>query len=164
MKTKAIIYTSNTGYTARYAQMLGEKTGLPVYDLKAAKTLSKGTEVVYLGWLMAGKVKGYAKAARRFSVQILVGVGLGDTGAQIESVRAANRLPVTMPLFTLQGGMDHAKLRGVYRSMIDMLTKFMAKKKDRTADEEAMLALLQKGGDYVSEEHLSALLTFIEEQ
>ena len=164
MKTKAIIYTSNTGYTARYAQMLGEKTGLPVYDLKVAKTLSKGTEVVYLGWLMAGKVKGYVKAARRFSVQILVGVGLGDTGAQIESVRAANRLPVTMPLFTLQGGMDHAKLRGVYRSMIDMLTKFMAKKKDRTADEEAMLALLQKGGDYVSEEHLSALLTFIEEQ
>ena len=30
---KAIVYTSNTGSTARYAAMLGQETGLPVYSM-----------------------------------------------------------------------------------------------------------------------------------
>ena len=30
MEPNAIVYTSNTGYTAQYAKLLGEKTGLPV--------------------------------------------------------------------------------------------------------------------------------------
>ena len=34
---QAIVYTSNTGYTAEYARMLGEKTGLPVLTLNEAK-------------------------------------------------------------------------------------------------------------------------------
>jgi len=37
MNTKAIVYTSNTGYTAEYAKILGEKAGLPVYSLDEAE-------------------------------------------------------------------------------------------------------------------------------
>lgn len=33
----AIVYTSNTGYTAQYARLLGEKTGMPVYSLDEAE-------------------------------------------------------------------------------------------------------------------------------
>ena len=29
----AIVYASNSGYTAQYAKMLGEATGLPVNDI-----------------------------------------------------------------------------------------------------------------------------------
>ncbi len=54
--------------------------------------------------------------------------------------------------------MDHSKLNGGYGFGIKMLTKFMAKKKNRTEEEEAMLELLIKGGDYVSEENLSGIL------
>ena len=57
MNIKAIVYTSNTGYTAEYARLLGEKTGLPVYSLEEAKqNLTERTEIVYLGWLMASMV------------------------------------------------------------------------------------------------------------
>ena len=31
MKPTAIVYTSNTGFTAEYAALLGQATGLPVY-------------------------------------------------------------------------------------------------------------------------------------
>lgn len=31
---KAIVYTSNTGTTAEYAKLIGEKTGLPVYSFE----------------------------------------------------------------------------------------------------------------------------------
>lgn len=34
---KAIIYTSNTGSTERYARLLAEQTGLPAYSLTEAK-------------------------------------------------------------------------------------------------------------------------------
>ena len=43
MKPTAIVYTSNTGFTARYAALLSEETGLPAYSIKdAGKNLAKG--------------------------------------------------------------------------------------------------------------------------
>ena len=55
---KAIVYTSNTGHTAEYAKILCKKTGLPVYALnEAAKHISNGTEIIYLGWLFANSIK-----------------------------------------------------------------------------------------------------------
>ena len=58
--------------------------------------------------------------------------------------------------------MDLAQLRGPYKIAIKLLTKAMAAKKNRTPDEDKMLALLQKGGDYVSEKELAAVLTWAE--
>ena len=66
----AIGYTSNTGSTRRYAGLLAEKTGLSVYSLEEAKKALPGeSEILYLGWLMAGSVKGYTAAAKRFRVR-----------------------------------------------------------------------------------------------
>ena len=43
---KAIVYTSQTGHTQRYAQMLAERTGVPAYSLKeAGKSLRRGREI-----------------------------------------------------------------------------------------------------------------------
>ena len=54
---KAIVYTTNAGSTEQYAKLLAQETGLPVYSLAEAKrTLSSGTEIVYLGWIMAKTV------------------------------------------------------------------------------------------------------------
>ena len=62
---RAIVYTTNAGSTEQYAKLLAQETGLPVYSLAEAKrTLSSGTEIVYLGWIMASTVKGYADAAK----------------------------------------------------------------------------------------------------
>ena len=62
----AIIYTTNTGSTESYAKLLAQKTGLPVYSLADAKdAVPEGAEVIYLGWISASAVKGYAKAAKR---------------------------------------------------------------------------------------------------
>lgn len=105
MRPEAIVYTSNTGYTARYAQLLGQKTGLPVHALsdKGAQP-GAGTPVLYLGWLMAGQIKGYQKAARRYTVCAVCGVGMGAPNGQLEEVRKANSLPPELPAFILQGG------------------------------------------------------------
>lgn len=161
MKPQAIVYTSNTGSTARYAAMLGEQLKLPVYELKdATRKLDKGTSVLYLGWLMAGRVSGYATAAKRFAVQGVFGVGLCDSGTALEQTRRTNHIPDAIPVFTIQGGLVREKLQKPYRIAIDILTRGMAAKKNRTADEERMLSLLQQGGDLVKFENLSPILTW----
>ncbi len=160
---KAIVYTSNTGFTARYAHLLGESVNLPVYSLaEANRILNKGDEIIFLGWLFAGNIKGYRKSAKKFRVSLVCGVGLGDTGSQIDTIRKTAKIEKTIPLFTLQGGMDHSKLHGINRFMIRMLIK-MLEKKERTPDEERMLLLIKKGGDYVSRKNLEDVLCWIKD-
>ncbi len=162
---QAIVYTSNTGKTAEYAKLLGERISLPVYSLKeASKKLQKGSEIIYLGWLFASNIKGFKKAAKRYSVSAVCGVGLGDTGSQIENVRSIAKVPAETPLFTLQGGMDKSKLTGINKFMIDMLTKGLLSKSNRTEEEEKMLALLEAGGHFVSEENLADVLAWYNER
>lgn len=169
MAIDAIVYTSNTGYTAEYARLLGEKTGLPVLSLDEAKpVLAKGSAVICLGWLMAGQIKGYKKAAKRYRVAAVCGVGLGATGGQDASARKQNRVPAEVPVFTLQGGFDFARLTGIYRAMMKTFIKVVGgqleAKADRTPDEELTLKLLRHGGSCVGEAHLAAVLAWMEKQ
>ena len=67
---KAIVYMSQTGFTQRYARMLSEKTGVPAWSLaEAKKQLRQGDDVFYMGWLMAGSVKGLDSAMDRYVIR-----------------------------------------------------------------------------------------------
>ena len=161
MKPIAIVYTSHTGHTAEYAHRLGKQLRLPVFSLEQALSgLSTGSAVIYLGWLMAGTVKNYRKAAKKFQICAVCGVGLCDTGALRHEIRKNNRIPASTAVFTLQGGMDHEKLQGLYKKMIATLTKVMSAKKNRSADEERMLELLQTDKSYVCDENLTDVLVW----
>ena len=165
----AIIYTTNTGSTERYAKLLAQKTGLPAYSLaEAKKRVFAGAEVIYLGWIMAGSVKCYAEAAKRYRVRAVCAVGMGQTGTQTDSVRKKSAVPANIPLFTLQGNFDVKKLHGIYRLMMEIMVKTagkaLAKKKDRTPAEDDMLDMMRCGGERVKAENLSAVLDWYNTQ
>ena len=165
MKPTAIVYTSNTGHTRQYALLLGEQIGLPVYSLDEANTqLSGGSLVIYLGWIHASHVKGYSKAASRFDLCAICAVGLCDTGTLSSEVRKATSIPEDIPLFTLQGGIDRSRLKGMDRLMISMLTKGLAAQKQRSAQDERMLELLSKDESFVSPENLAEVLQWYKER
>ena len=165
MKPAAIVYTSNTGHTRKYALLLGEQIGLPDYSLDEAHAqLSGGSPVIYLGWLHASHVKGYSKAAKRFALCAVCAVGLCDTGTLTDQVRKATSIPEGIPLFTLQGGIDRSRLKGMDKLMISMLTKGLASQKHRSAQDERMLELLSKDENYVSPENLAGLLQWYREE
>ena len=165
MKPTAIVYTSGTGHTRQYALMLGEQIGLPVYSLDEANSqLFVGSPVIYLGWLHASHVKGYSKAAKRFALCAVCGVGLCDTGTLTDQVRKATSIPEGIPLFTLQGGIDRGRLKGMDKLMISMLTKGLASQKQRSAQDDRMLELLSRDESYVSLENLSEVLQWYRER
>lgn len=165
----AIVYTSNSGFTAEYARLLGEKTGLPVVSLaQSGELLAPGAPIIYLGWLMAGTIKGYKKAAKRYTVRAVCGVGMGATGSQTDDVRKANPLPAELPVFVLQGGFALDRLHGLYKFMMTAMAKGLGKrlaeKPDKTPEETDMLDLLQNGGSRVSEENLTAIWDWYQQQ
>ena len=165
MKPTAIVYTSQTGHTRQYALLLGERLGLSVYALEeAGEKLPDGSPVIDLGWLHASHVKGYREAARRFAVCAVCGVGLCDTGTLTAEVRKATPIPESVPLFTLQGGIDRGRLKGLDKRMIAMLSRALAARKQRSAQDERMLALLSQDASYVRPENLDAILQWYREQ
>lgn len=158
---QAIVYTSNTGSTERYAKLLGHELELPVYSLdEAKKALKCGPEIIYLGWIMAGTVQGYREAEKRYQISMVCAVGMEPAGTQLREIREKNRIPDDVELFTLQGGYLIHKLRGVHKLMMLMVTstagKALAEKIDRTPEEDDLLELMEHGGSRVSVENLAA--------
>ena len=142
---------------------------LPAYSLaEAKKRVFAGAEVIYLGWIMAGSVKGYAESAKRYRVRAVCGVGMGQTGTQTDIVRKKSSVPADIPLFTLQGNFDVKKLHGVYRIMMEIMVKTagkgLAEKSDRTPEEDDMLDMMLHGGERVKAENLSAVLDWFSAQ
>ena len=163
---QAIIFTSNTGHTQEYAQMLGKELGLPCYDLKQAKSkLSSGVDVVYLGWIMAGNVQGLKRALRRYDVKAVCAVGMSGNDKQLEEIYEKYMFLEETPLFYLQGGLEYQKLKGVYKFMIGTIKKVMGKKletkENKTQEEQDMLDLIVNGKSTVSKEKLSDVLAYL---
>ncbi|MBR4953143.1 MAG: hypothetical protein IKZ30_01365 [Oscillospiraceae bacterium] len=164
---RAIVYTSNTGHTEKYARILAEKTGLPVYSLeKAQKTIPSAEKIIYLGWVCASKIKGYDKAVKLYDIAAVCGVCMGATGSQLSEIRRINSVKEHIPVFTMRGGVDYKKLRGINKMILKAVTKGAANNltsnTERTEEERIMLELMVHGGNCVSEEALNDLLEWYE--
>ena len=159
MLMKAVIYESNTGFTKRYAEMLAEKFNLPVFSLKeAGKSLEKGAEVVFLGWVYANSVVGFKKAAKRFSVKAVCAVGAFPKNAAVLEIMKEKNKP-ECPLFYLRGGLDLGKLKGLKKKLLDVVRADLVAQ-NKPEDSE-MIEILTSGGDFVSEENLTDIVAFM---
>lgn len=160
---EAIIYTTNSGSAEQYAKMLAEQTGLSVFSMEEAKSeVEEGSEIIYLGWIMAAQVKGYKTAAKKYKIRAVCAVGMEKTGTRTEEIRKKTFVPAEVPLFTLQGNFNVKKLHGFYRLMMSMMVKMVTKqlvaKTDRTQRENEMLEIMLQGGENVRKENLAEVL------
>lgn len=150
----AIVYESNTGYTEQYAQLLAQRTGLPCLRLsEAVHTLPPGRDVLFLGWLMAGRVSGLGKARKRWYIRGICGVGLAPvTPGGLDKLRACCGSPDT-EVFLLQGGADYSRLHGIHRAMLRMAAGVLRKKiqsQPTLSDQDRdVLELFDRGGSRV---------------
>lgn len=161
---KAIVYESNTGFTQKYALMLSEKTGLPAYLLENAKReLHKGDEIFFLGWVCAGKISGYAKAAKIYSVKGTAAVGIMfPDETTIPQLRENNKIN-DLPLFFLRGGVAPEKLSAIKRKIMNMIANTVEKAGPKNEGERELIDVLRIGGDYVRPENLDEIVVFIRE-
>ena len=160
-KLTAIVYTSHTGFTRRYAGMLARASGIPAYDLSQRRELpAPGSAVLYLGWLCAGGIKGLKEARRRFRTAAVCAVGMA---AEVEEakLRRDNRLE-GVPLFYLRGGYAPEKLTGFYRAMMAPMARLVSRAPAETEADRAMRDAFRDGGDWVSPERLAPVLAWLD--
>ncbi len=162
---EAIIYTTNTGSAEQYAKMLAEETELPVFSMKKAKSkVEEGSEVIYLGWIMAAQVKGYKNVAKKYKIRAVCAVGMERTGTRTEEIREKTCVPAEVPLFTLQGNFNVKKLHGLYRLMMNMMVKMVINqleaKAERTQQENEMLEIMLHGSENVRKENLAEVISW----
>ena len=162
MNAAAIVYTSQTGFTARYAALLAERTGLPCRPLKEAAALPRGTAVIYLGWLCAGGIKGLKEARRRFRTAAVCAVGMA---AEVEEakLRRDNRLE-GVPLFYLRGGYAPDRLTGPYKWAMSAMARMVTQNPPKDDQERAVQEAFRQGGDWVDEAYLDPVLDWLSRQ
>ncbi len=167
---KAIVYTSSTGFTAAYAKMLGDKTALPVYALNEAKQkLKGGDDIIYMGWMFAGSVKDYKKAAGRYNIKLLLAVGMAPAEqGSVDELRSKTGVSAGTPIFYLQGGYAPEREKGLNKLLMSAMAKSMIKKfeskAERTPEDEIAIKMFKEGCDFVSEENLRPVLEYLNKQ
>ena len=164
-----IVYTSNSGFTQQYAEMLAKAEKMKCYELtEAGKVLEKGADILYMGPLMAGHIQGIDHA-KKYTIRAACGVGLSPPGPQVlYTMSRANYLD-NAPIFYLHGGWNPKDMGLTQRRMVDMVTKgirreLQAKGKNRTEWEERYLDMLIKGGSFVAYENLKTIREWLKEQ
>ena len=169
---KAIVYTSQTGHTQRYARMLSERTGVPAWSAQEAKgKLQRRDEIFYMGWLMAGAVKGLQSVMDRYTVRgvAIVGISPQGNGDLWTEARINNGYSDSGGrLFYLQGGYTPEKLGFIHRmmmkSMAGSVVRQVAAKGDKATDQERRMAeVFQHGGDFVRPEALDEIVQWFRE-
>jgi len=163
---KAIIYKSNSGFTKKYAEILSEKTGIPFYEINEGfKKVPSGSEIIYMGWLMAGKIAGYKKVAPKYSIKAVCAVGMAAFTEKYQEETKSQNSITNAELFYLQGGFDINKLHGLYKFMMKAMIKTMKpkilNKEVKTQEDLDILEMADKGKDCVSEENLKEVIDFI---
>ncbi len=159
-----IIYESKTGFTKRYADMLAAKTGLKVLTANECAKIIKEDEIIFLGWMKAGKIQGLAKL-RNYNVKAVCGSGTGRTAEpNTETVIARNGIEGT-PFFYLRGGcLPLKEIKGMDKIMLSLFLRMLKGRKDKDERIEEAINTIENGFDGVKEKNLEPVLQWLGER
>jgi len=62
--------------------------------------------------------------------------------------------------FYLPGGVDFTKIKGIFKMMLNVFRKIMEKKKDKTADEKAILEGFTNPTNFVDKKHIESIVAY----
>lgn len=156
-----IVYASKTGFTKKYADMLSAKTGMKAYSVNALSGLSPDEEVLFLGWMKAGKIQGLNKA-RKYNIKAVCGSGTARTAEPSdEAVIKRNKIE-GIPFFYLRGGcLPLKEMAFMDRILLFMFVRILKSRKDKDESTQEAIEHIQNGFDGVKEENLAPVLEWL---
>ncbi|HPC99907.1 MAG TPA: flavodoxin domain-containing protein [Acetivibrio sp.] len=159
-----IVYESKTGFTKKYADMLAAKTGLKVFPVKEISKVGKDEEIIFLGWMKAGKIQGLNKL-REYNVKAVCGSGTArNAEPDAQTVIARNKIG-NKPFFYLRGGcLPLREIKGMDKILLSMFVKMLKSRKDKDEKLEEAISNIENGFDGVKEENLKPVLEWLTEK
>ncbi len=175
MKT-AIIFTSQTGFTKRYATWLSDRIHGELFDIKEVQKNDDSffepyDAIVYAGWFSAGKVvkanwfldKASNWKNKKLAV-IAVGAGYSDdqeTKKAMDGLLSEEQSSY-IKAFYCQGGLDYEKMNIATRMIMKMFASSLKNKKNATDREKSMGEMFSKSFDATDIKYIEPVVSFLE--
>lgn len=156
-----IVYESKTGFTKRYADILAAKTKLKACNVKQFLQANSNEEIIFLGWMKAGKIQGLDKL-RKYKIVAVCASGTARTAEpDTATVMARNKIE-NIPLFYLRGGcLPLKELKGMDKFMLSMFVKMLKSRKDKDTELVESISNIENGFDGVNEANLDPVLKWM---
>lgn len=171
MKT-IVIYKSKAGYVKKYAQWIAEELSADILEASKveAKMLCAYDTVIYGGGLYAVGINGIKLIKQNIDSLKGKKVVVFATGSSpwregvIDEVRNKNfteEQQKVIRLFYMRGGFDYSKLRPADKILMLMMKRILKKKKDKTSDEEGLLASYDHPVDFTDKKNIAELISYV---
>ena len=171
MKT-IVIYTSQTGFTKRYAEWIAEATRADCLELSAAKKkdLAAYEAIIFGGWACAGSIskiswfkgnidKWHNKKLAAFCVG---GSPINNPEIDIALKRNFNESEQKkVKTFYCPGGFNYEKMSIPSKLMMKMFIKILKAKKDKTEAEEIMVKMISSSYDISDKKYIEPILQYL---
>ena len=168
MKT-AVVYYSQTGFTARYAQWIAAETGADCFAYAQAKgkDFSQYGAIVFGGSVFVGSVKKlrwFEENLERWQGKKLAVFCVGASpmeGPEVQSTMAKNfggDKWKNVAAFYCPGGLNYEKLPAPSRLVMKVLLKFLKAEHPQTAEEEKGYEMLSASFDLSDKKYIAPIL------
>lgn len=171
MKT-AVIYTSQTGFTKKYAQWISEETGADCFELGTAKKqdFDQYDAIVFGGWACAGKISKlswFKSHMAQWLGKLLIVFCTGGSPAESPEIETflrnnfseAEREKVSV--FYCPGGFQYEKMSAGSKLIMKMFQKMVGAKKDKTEVDREMLKMISHSYDISDKKYVEPIIKLI---
>ncbi len=173
MKT-LVVYTSQTGFTRRYAEWVAERMRADIFDLKDVQKKDieyfKGYDaIVYAGWCMAGKVvkvNWFLDKASGLKEKKLAVIAVGGSPIDNPDVDVSMKNLMTdeqrqyIKAFYCQGGINYEKMKFGSRLAMKAFVKVLKNSKDEKQREVGNL--IDHSYDISDVKYIDPIIAFLE--
>ena len=174
MKT-LVIYTSQTGFTKRYAEWISEELNADIYDLKDVKKKTNDffetyEAIIYAGWCMAGmvvKVKWFFERAAYWKNKKLSIVAVGaspndnpEVDEFLNNLLTDEQRPF-IKAFYCQGGINYDKMKFPSRTAMKMFANSLKKNKNSSEDDRKKGEMISRSYDISDKRFIDQVVDYI---
>ena len=175
MKT-LIIYTSQTGFTKKYAEWIAERMSADLLDLKDAQKKENAffepyEAIIFGGWTMAGnlvKAKWFLDKASAWKDKRLAVFCVGGSPNDNPDVEVCLHNILTdeqreyIRAFYCQGGFNYEKMNAASRLAMKMFVGALKKKKDATEEEKKMAEMISVSYDISDIKYIEPIIEYLQ--
>ena len=178
-----VVYSSQTGFTEKYAKWIAEDLNCEAIPVKQAKKLdiSQFDTVIYGGWCMAGSVNGLkwlldripslANANKKFVVYAVGGSPMENPDLEQGLKNIEGKIQAAIPenlekeslykLVYCPGGFNYDKMKTGSKLMMKMFVGMLKSKENKTQADEEMIKMISSNYDITDKKYIKSILDFV---
>lgn len=174
MKT-IIVYSSQTGFTKKYAEWLAEELGAETMTIKNAHKMDDNyfdpyDAIIYGGWVAVEKINKadwFTSRISKWQDKKLAMFCVGASPAEFKGVEILLDKSLTdeqkkhAKVFYCEGGLDYDKMSFGSKMLMKSFAAMLKSKKNKTADDIAMAEHVSKSGDYTDRKFIEPITAYI---